>query len=108
MSYYNTTSETGIDLVASRKKGGTQDQLILNHFCLSDKPLSPSMILGRMNLGCPITSIRRSLTSLTDSGKLIKTDKYTMGSYGKREHLWRLKTEDDFINPDQFTLFAAR
>ena len=108
MSYYNTTSETGADLVASRKKGGTQDQLILNHFYLFGKPLSPSMILNRMNLGCPITSIRRSLTSLTDSGELIKTDKYTMGTYGKREHLWRLRTEDDFINPDQFTLFAAR
>jgi hypothetical protein len=39
-------------------------------------------------LKCPITSIRRGMTNLANSGKLVKTDDLTMGKFGKREHLW--------------------
>ena len=107
MSFYNTTHETGSTLKESHHKAISQESRILNYFLMFDKPLSPSMILQQMSLNCPITSVRRALTNLTLDNKLIKTDEYAIGDYGKREHLWRLKTEDDFINPDQFTLFES-
>jgi len=107
MSFYNTTHETGSTLKESHHKASSQESKILNYFLMSGDPLSPSMILQQMRLNCPITSVRRALTNLTLDNKLIKTDGYCIGTYGKREHLWRLKTEDDFINPDQFTLFGG-
>ena len=107
MSFYNTTHETGSTLKESHHKAISQESRILNYFLMFGRPLSPSMILQQMSLNCPITSVRRALTNLTLDNKLIKTDEYAIGDYGKREHLWRLKTEDDFINPDQFTLFES-
>ena len=50
------------------------------------------MVLNELNLNCPITSIRRAITNLTDAGKIIKTDQYVKGNYGKLEHLWELAT----------------
>jgi len=43
---------------------------------------------------------------LTSDNKLFKTDIYVKGIYGKREHLWRLRTEEDNIDSDQFNLFG--
>jgi hypothetical protein len=56
-------------------------------------------------LECPITSVRRALTNLTNEDKIIKTDVKVVGLYGKKEHLWRLKTAQDDIDPDQYSLF---
>jgi hypothetical protein len=39
----------------------------------------------------PITSIRRSLTNLTESGFLIKTDRQRIGAKGKPEYIWEYK-----------------
>ena len=44
-------------------------------------------------------------TSFKEDGKIIKTHEYVIGNYGKKEHLWRLRTEDDNLDPDQFNLF---
>jgi len=107
MSFYNTTHETGDVLKESHHRASSQESRILNYFLMFGKPLSPSMILQQMSLNCPITSVRRALTNLTLDNKLFKTDDYCIGTYGKREHLWRLRTEDDFINPDQFSLFGG-
>jgi hypothetical protein len=40
----------------------------------------------------PITSIRRGMTNLTNSGHLIKTDRLITGAKGKPESIWKLKT----------------
>ena len=93
MSYYNTTEETGSELAESHSKAKTQEQAILNCFKRSLEPLSPSKILIELELlgwSYPITSIRRAISDLTTEGKLIKTDSFVQGIYGKREHLWRL------------------
>ena len=107
MSFYNTIHETGSTLKESHHKARSQEDRILNYFLMYGRPLSPSMILQKMNLNCPLTSIRRAFTNLTIDNKLIKTDEYSIGAYGKREHLWRLRTEEDSTNPDQFTLFGS-
>ena len=67
--------------------------------------LKPSQVLKKLNLECPITSVRRALTNLTNEDKIIKTDVKVVGLYGKKEHLWRLKTAQDDIDPDQYSLF---
>lgn len=38
----------------------------------------------------PITSIRRSITDLTNKGKLQKTDRLIPGIYGKSEHVYEI------------------
>ena len=88
--YYNTTSEKGNHLKTSHTRTRTQEEKIYSFFLTFGQPLSPSMILDKMNLKCPITSVRRALTDLTSKGKLIKLNKLVMGSYGKKEHLWCL------------------
>ena len=45
------------------------------------------------------------MTNLTDDHKIIKTNIKVEGLYGKKEHLWRLRTTEDDNNPNQYTLF---
>jgi hypothetical protein len=105
MSYYNTTNEKGFDLQKSHEKARNQEEIIYSFFLTYGKPLSPSQVLKKLNLECPITSVRRALTNLTNEDKIIKTDVKVVGLYGKKEHLWRLKTAQDDIDPDQYSLF---
>jgi hypothetical protein len=105
MSYYNTTNEKGFDLQKSHEKARNQEEIIYSFFLTYGKPLSPSQVLKKLNLECPITSVRRALTNLTNEDKIIKTDVQVVGLYGKKEHLWRLKTAQDDIDPDQYSLF---
>ena len=90
MTFFNTIEETAEELALSHAKAKTQEETILHCFNSCDEPLSPSMILARSGLKCPITSIRRAMTNLSNNGKLEKTTEYTLGNYGKREHLWSL------------------
>lgn len=101
--YYNTTREKGSRLKSSHIRTRTQEEKIYSFFLTFGEPLSPSMILDKMSFNGPITSVRRALTNLTNEGKLTKLDELVMGSYGKKEHLWRLKIDDD--NNDQYNLF---
>jgi hypothetical protein len=90
MSYYNTTSEKGQELKESHRKARSQEELIYSYFCTYGKPLSPSQVLDKL---------------ITDDHKIIKTNIKVEGLYGKKEHLWRLRTTEDDNNPDQYTLF---
>jgi hypothetical protein len=105
MSFYNTIEEEGQDLVQSYEKGKTQEKIILECFNSCKEPLSPSMVLSQTGLNCPITSIRRAMTNLSNDGKLEKTTDYTLGTYGKREHLWCLpESENQFKSFTQSSL----
>ena len=92
MTFYNTIEETADELAESQAKAQTQGEKILDCFYSCDEPLSPSMVLARSGLNCPITSIRRAMTNLSNEGQLEKTNDYVKGIYGKREHLWTLPT----------------
>ena len=48
------------------------------------------MVLSESGLNCPITSIRRAITDLTNLGKIVKTNRQVRGMYGKAEHLCEL------------------
>tara|TARA_R100001443_G_scaffold5224_1_gene13942 strand:- start:638 stop:949 length:312 start_codon:yes stop_codon:yes gene_type:complete len=102
MTYYNTIQETSSSLVESNKKTRKQEDLIYSLFVKTNKPLSPSMVLNLAGLNCPITSIRRAMTDLTNSGRIVKTDRQVRGMYNKAEHLWELP---DMKEPKQVSLF---
>jgi|TARA_R100001530_G_scaffold8138_2_gene8611 hypothetical protein len=92
MSYYNTTKEEK-DLKKYHSKADTQDQMILNYFH-EHVIASPSEVwvwFSSNNVGnVPITSIRRSITDLTNEGKLFKTRKKRRGYYGRDEYIWTI------------------
>ena len=102
MSYYNTIEEVGTALTESKKKTRKQEDLIYSLFQKRNEPLSPSMVLSQSGLNCPITSIRRAMTDLTNSGHIVKTDRQVRGMYNKPEHLWELP---DMKEPKQVSLF---
>jgi len=86
--FYNTINEVSSVLVTSHSNTRTQEKIILDCFKSAKEPLSPSMVHFLTKLKCPITSIRRAMSDLTKRGSLTKTPKYTIGKFGKKEHLW--------------------
>ncbi len=90
--YHNTNKESGETLMTSQAKTRSQEDCILSYFRGIPSPLlAPHDLLFLFDYKVPITSIRRALTNLEKGGKLIKTDKMVMGSYGKMVHTWRIK-----------------
>lgn len=91
--FYNTTSETEPELSDYRGKTTCQDAAIIRYFeRLNGNPASPSQVWKALfSEKTPITSVRRSLTTLTEAGILEKTTWTTGGYFGRPEHLWRLQ-----------------
>ena len=102
MPFYETIDQVGSALTESNKKTRKQEDLIYSLFVKRNEPLSPSMVLSQSGLNCPITSIRRAMTDLTNSGHIVKTDRQVRGMYNKPEHLWELP---DMKEPKQVSLF---
>ena len=101
MAFYETINQTDSALKESKKKTRKQEDLSYSLFVKRNQPLSPSMVLSQSGLNCPITSIRRAMTDLTNLGKIVKTDRQIKGLYGKAEHLWELP----LLEPKQVSLF---
>lgn len=91
--FYNTTSETEPELSDYRGKTTCQDAAIIRYFeRLNGNPASPFQVWTALfNDQTPITSIRRSITNLTEEGILEKTELKCKGVFGRPEHLWRLQ-----------------
>ena len=96
--YYNTNNETGIDLATSSHNAKTQNELILYIFTtwrITDD-LTPSevseILRNSYNKIWPLTSVRRAISTLTNQGKLTKTNKLREGRYGKNTHAWKHNT----------------
>tara|TARA_R110000782_G_scaffold166254_1_gene258173 strand:+ start:173 stop:475 length:303 start_codon:yes stop_codon:yes gene_type:complete len=98
MSYYNTNQEEGFELLQSKKKAQTQEEVILTLFnkkvFLSPSPDDVRDVCNTY----PITSVRRALTNLTDKGLLVKTDRFKMGKLGKKTHTWSLPSIGENTN----------
>jgi len=89
--YYNTTESVQMDLSKYRKKADSQEAQILTVFINCFPYSSPSEVCEVIfNNSVPITSVRRALTNLTNSGDLVKTDTQVQGPYGRPEFIWRL------------------
>ena len=91
-SYHNTLAHEGDQLRHYEQKAMTQDERILEAFYLipSDCGRTPSDVGHYVLPNAPLTSVRRSMNTLTKQGKLIKTDEQRRGPYGRPETVWRL------------------
>jgi len=90
MTFFNTIDENPDELAKSQAQALTQEQQIMKVFRQYETPLSPSMVLSMTGMKCPITSVRRAMSNLSEIGQLVKTKEFVMGNYGKKEHLWQL------------------
>jgi predicted ArsR family transcriptional regulator len=107
--HYNTTGLQGQALKDSKSRASTQEALILMLLEAKNRPMSPSEIFDVTNaqgLEWPITSIRRAMTNLTISAKLIKCERQRPGLYGRPEHLWQLSSASQDVKP-QAELWVA-
>jgi hypothetical protein len=90
--FYNTIPLNGADLKERMMKAGTQNHVILQ--CFRERPmaeLTPFEVQRILHLHTtPITSIRRSITTLTHLGYLRMTPVKRMGEYGVFNNCWKL------------------
>lgn len=92
MSYYNTTSLEGEDLAEARKNSRSQQEMVMEVFRESpDLRMTPWDVQRHLPF-CPITSVRRAITDLTDAGELEKTSHKREGAYEAPNYTWRLPT----------------
>lgn len=95
MTYYNTNQLDSQQKARATRDNANQEQLI--RFAFADGGWhSPSEVLRFVEDNgerWPLTSVRRAITNLTESGYLEKGDKTSPGMYGRPEHLWRKKRE---------------
>ena len=94
MTFYNTISLTGTPLTTAKGQAKAQQVKILEFFISNPKgKFSPFDILELVfnDTHTPITSVRRSMTNLTDAGFLTKLNEKKVGLYGQVNHLWELK-----------------
>jgi hypothetical protein len=91
--YYNTNKESGFELVESQHKSFKQEQVVLDFFRNHLEEYTPFEVHARIPVlqKSPVTSVRRSITDLTDQGYLEKTPIMRKGLYGKANHTWMLK-----------------
>lgn len=97
--YYNTVDETGKTLEDYISKAISQDMMILSVFCLNrGKLLTPWNVQKLLYdndpsapYPIPITSIRRSITNLTDAGQIEKTRHKQLGALGRMNFAWVYK-----------------
>tara|TARA_R110002051_G_scaffold260612_1_gene320391 strand:- start:892 stop:1185 length:294 start_codon:yes stop_codon:yes gene_type:complete len=95
MTYYNTTQQKDEILKNFKAKATDQNGIILSWFKKNkDKEVSTDDIWVNLfdTSVVPQTSIRRSITNLTDKGFLEKLgkEKKVIGMLGRPVHVWRL------------------
>lgn len=91
-AYFNTTKLPRRELVEANAEALDQEGNILEIF-KKYSPMSPSDVwrIYERNFGSILlTSVRRSITNLTDKGKLTKTSVQKQGIYKKPEYIWKI------------------
>lgn len=88
MSFYNTIHLTGEELARAVQSTDTQEQIILRFLSSNAGEWSAWDLHQQPNFyHLPITSIRRALTNLCQSGAIVTTG-MKMGTYGKPVHTY--------------------
>lgn len=90
--FYNTTEEDDNTNQVFINIARNQDQIILDFFRkYPNDSFTPDAVHWNLyDERTPVTSVRRSITNLTASGKLIKTDNKQLGHYGRMCYQWKL------------------
>ena len=91
MSYYNTTSEEGQLLKLYREKALTQDEILYNFFSkYKHQSFTPYEIQKKVFNGfAPITSVGRSLNTLTNQNKIKMTGEKRKGQFNRDVNCWK-------------------
>lgn len=95
ISYHDTVGETQLSITFFEEKAQAQDDAVYQAF-FGQPTASPSSIwsylidFGYIDKATPLTSIRRSINTLTKKGSLRKTNCKVMGLYGRLECIWTL------------------
>ena len=94
MSYHNTNQLNATALSRAMKNAKRQEDIVLLFYkAYPHRSYAPHEIhaLLEMELSdAPITSVRRAMSNLKNSGDLIKTDEMIDGPYGQPVHRYRL------------------
>ncbi len=91
--FYNTTNLSGAELDTARRKATKQDDRVMLIYKAKNRPMSPSEVHSIYQAWfnrCPLTSMRRAITTLTDSGQLTHTGTLRPGPFGAKEGVWRV------------------
>lgn len=94
MNYYNTTWETGEQVDLFTKINDGQDKKVLEIIrkmqTFSASKVWQKYIHTYFKKGTPLTSIRRSITTLKKAGYITETGDRVMGIYGRKELEYKL------------------
>lgn len=95
--FFNTINLEDQELKAAIAQCKKQEDHVLWFFKkFPDAAFTPFQVLwflvhiGSLNVKTPITSIRRTITNLTEAGLLVKTENKVIEEQGKANHLWKL------------------
>ncbi len=91
--YFNSTGLSGTELDTARRKATKQNERVMLIYKAKNRPMSPSEVHSIYQAWfnrCPLTSIRRAITTLTDSGQLTHTGTLRPGPFGAKEGVWRV------------------
>jgi hypothetical protein len=93
LSFYDTINLSPVDLLAANDQAMKQDDRVLAIVKEMGKatPFEVSREYDKRYDPAPITSLRRSLTTLTKLGKLEKCEEMREERYGRNNHYWRVK-----------------
>lgn len=96
-SFHNSLGLSGTDLKLAEGKARAQEDIVYTFFKTHWRSSYPPSRVHRMlvlsekiKATVPVTSIRRAISNLTNSGKLSMTKKMVDGPLGKPEHTWKL------------------
>ena len=93
VGFHNTTNESGAQLELFTAKAETQNEAVYEmfkrYYSLSASECF-TKLQNQTRLTWILTSVRRSITNLTNAGKLIKTEKKVSGFYGRPEYVYTL------------------
>lgn len=90
--YYNTTNLSGTELDTARRKATKQNDRVMLIYKAKNRPMSPSEVHSIYQAWfnrCPLTSIRRAITTLTPT-YLTHTGTLRPGPFGAKEGVWRV------------------
>jgi hypothetical protein len=89
-SYYNTTHLPEQVVMDFEEKAKSQEDMVIEVFQLAKKPMSWSEVSGFLP-DMNEVSLKRSLTNLYNSGKLIKTNDAVLSKYNRPCYRYQLK-----------------
>lgn len=93
LSFHNTTNLRGQQLQDSIQTAERQDEVIERIFIQAATALSPSKVHSYCEMkgyNYLLTSVRRTINTLTNEGKIAHTGLTVISPYGRPEGLWKI------------------